>query len=93
MSEPGWSGIVEGVAVPRALRKLLRADGTRRPIDRLIVLESVYGAPLTPRQAGMGAGVLTVLSGPVDDRPGSPRVIDALRALGVAIEFPKELTP
>ncbi len=88
LGQPGWSGIVEGVAVPRALRKMLRADPTRRPIDRLIILETVHGAPLTARQDGMGQGVLAVLAGPVDDRmPGSPRVADALRDLGVEIEF------
>ena len=82
-----WSGIVEGVAVPRVLRKLLRAAPTVRPVDRLIILEHVHGEPLTARQAGMGQGLLTVLLGPVDDQvPGSPRVLDALRDLGVAVE-------
>lgn len=82
-----WHGIVEGVAVPRALRKMLRDAPDQKPVEKLIILETVHGEPLTARQDGMGKGLLTVLLGPVDkDVPGSPIVLDELRRLGVEIE-------
>jgi len=68
--------IVEGVAVPRALRKMLAARPEERPIDKLIVLE----APKAARSAGqkaMGKGVHTVLD----------KILPELRALGVEIEW------
>lgn len=85
ISQRQWHGIVEGVAVPRVLRKMLRAAPTVRPVDKLIILETVHGEPLTTRQDGMAKGLLTVLMGPVGDA-GGPSVIDALRDLGVQIE-------
>ena len=68
--------IVEGVAVPRALRKMLAARPEERPIDKLIVLE----APKVPRSNGqkaMSKGVHTVLD----------EILPELRALGVEIEW------
>lgn len=70
----GEPGIVEGVAVPRALRKLLAAAPDQKPVDRLLVLES----PKVPRskgQAAMGKGVATVLA----------EILPDLRRLGVEI--------
>lgn len=66
--------IVEGVAVPRALRKLLAARPDLTPCDRLIVLRAPHVA-LTPRQAGMTTGVLRVLRA----------ITPALRQRGVEI--------
>lgn len=70
----GAPGIIEGVAVPRALRKALAANPDVKPIDRLMVLES----PKVPRSKGqeaMGKGVRTVLD----------EVLPALKALGVEV--------
>jgi hypothetical protein len=91
-----WSGIVEGVALPRALRKMLRAAPTVRPLDKLIILQGIYRADgtrgiedeLPNGKRRMAKGLLTTLTGPVDeDVPGSPRLIDALCQLGVEIEW------
>lgn len=71
----GAARIVEGVAVPRALRKALLARPTEKPCDRLIVLTKVHRAQ-TPKQAQMGAGVHTVLDA----------IIPALVALGVDVQ-------
>jgi dephospho-CoA kinase len=70
----GEPGILEGVAVPRALRKALAANPDAKPIDKLVVLES----PKVSRSAGqqaMGKGVRTVLD----------EVLPALRKLGVEV--------
>jgi hypothetical protein len=52
---------IEGVAVPRALRKWLAAHPTGKPVDEIYVL-TVPLAPQTPGQAAMGKGVMTVLA-------------------------------
>lgn len=53
--------IVEGVAVPRALRKWRKEHpGLPPPADRLIVLLGTYEA-LTPRQDAMGVSLHKVL--------------------------------
>lgn len=52
--------IVEGVAVPRALRKALRLSARVTPCDEIIVLRSPFEV-LSPRQASMAKGVHTVL--------------------------------
>lgn len=70
----GEPGIIEGVAVPRALRKALAAAPDVKPIDKLVVLES----PKVSRSAGqqaMSKGVRTVLE----------EVLPALRQLGVEV--------
>lgn len=72
--------VTEGVAVPRALRKMLEANPDRRPVDEVVVIER-RGAKLTPGQASMGKGVATVLA---EIRP-------KLEALGV--EFKTVVEP
>jgi adenylate kinase family enzyme len=65
--------IVEGMGVPRALRKWL-ASRNGCPVDELMWL----GRPhehLTPRQLGMGKGALSVLNG----------ILDELRSRGVHV--------
>lgn len=59
LDEPGPL-VVEGMAVPRALRKWLRAHPEGRPVDEVVWL----GTPreeLTPGQRRMGAGADTVM--------------------------------
>lgn len=71
----GAPRIVEGVAVPRALRKLLEAQPDVKPIDRLVIL----AAPRIERTAGqetMARGVDTVLD----------EILPVLEDLGVTIE-------
>jgi adenylate kinase family enzyme len=73
------SGIVEGVAVPRALRKALAADPKTKPVDKLIVM----GTPRetrTPGQIIMAKGVKTVLD----------EILPDLRRLGVEIEWHRD---
>lgn len=73
--------IVEGMAVPRALRKWLRAHDEGRPVDVLIWLG-------TPRESGppghdaMGKGAFTVLE----------EIAGTLLERGVRVEFPGPLT-
>lgn len=67
--------IIEGVTVPRALRKWLRAHPEGAPCDRILVLR-VPHAFLSPGQAAMAKGVATVWD----------EVEDELAARGVAIE-------
>lgn len=71
----GTPRIVEGVAVPRALRKLLALRPGEKPCDRLIVLTTVHRAQ-TPEQAAMGKGIHTVLD----------EILPALIALGVEVD-------
>lgn len=54
--------LTEGVAVPRALRKMLDADPTRKPVDEVVIIERRGAHTLTPEQASMGKGVATVLA-------------------------------
>lgn len=66
---------IEGVAVPRALRKWLkRCDG--KPLDRLVVLQGPM-VTLTPGQQTMAKGVDTVLN----------EILPILRNRGVSVEF------
>jgi dephospho-CoA kinase len=74
--------IVEGVAVPRAIRKALAANPEQAPIDKLIVVEPTRRwhekhSPQSDGQRAMGKGVHTVLE----------EILPELRALGVAIEW------
>jgi hypothetical protein len=71
----GVPRVVEGVAVPRVLRKLLAAAPDRKPCDQLLVL-TVSRRPQTPRQLTQGRGHDTVLV----------EVMPALQALGVVVE-------
>ena len=52
--------IIEGVAIPRALRKYLRAREDL-PADELLLMTHAF-VPLSPGQQRMGAGVETVLA-------------------------------
>lgn len=61
----GWfdrpgSVVVEGVAVPRALRKWLRQQPEGRPVEEVWVFRRPH-VPLADGQARMAAGVRTVL--------------------------------
>lgn len=51
---------VEGVAVPRALRKWLATHPEGKPVDEVVVLERPH-EPLTPGQQTMAKGAQTVL--------------------------------
>jgi adenylate kinase family enzyme len=68
--------IVEGVAVPRALRKALASRPDVAPIDRLIVLTAPH-AEQTRGQEIMAKGLHTVLDG----------ILPELRRLGVEVEI------
>lgn len=60
LDDPGpW--IIEGVAVPRALRKWLAShpDPANKPADQIIVMATAR-RPLSPGQVAMGKGVDTV---------------------------------
>jgi hypothetical protein len=78
MKTPGpW--IIEGVAIPRALRKWLAAHPDGKPADRIVFLENVKASiPLTKGQAAMGKGLGTVWA----------EIMPELRARGVQIEYP-----
>ncbi len=71
----GAARIVEGVAVPRALRKALAARTGVKPCDRLIVLTTPRREQ-TPKQVTQGKGALTVLDA----------IIPALLELGVVVD-------
>lgn len=72
--------IIEGVQVPRALRKWLRAKvpivTDYRPCDRLIILRNEPYVALTSRQTGMAKSIDTVLD----------EIMPDLRRLGVEVE-------
>lgn len=86
----GWSGssgkaaeviasarrlLIEGVAVPRALRRLLDDHPRRRPLERLVIL----GRPKvrrTKRQAAMAKGLDKIVA----------EILPRLERLGVVIE-------
>jgi adenylate kinase family enzyme len=61
IDNPGdW--VIEGVALPRALRKWRdRNPDKKLPVDKVIVLRSPH-EPLTPQQITMGKGMDTVMS-------------------------------
>ena len=68
--------LTEGVAVPRALRKMLRAAPDQKPVDEVLVVERARKVPLTWAQASMAKGARTVLD---EIRP-------ALERLGVEVK-------
>lgn len=53
--------LTEGVAVPRALRKMLRAAPDRKPVDEVLVVERARQPRLPAAQASMAKGARTVL--------------------------------
>jgi hypothetical protein len=64
-NEPGpW--IVEGVAVPRALRKWLAANESKKPCDKIIWMNGSF-VELSPGQSAMVKGCKTVWNEIVDD--------------------------
>lgn len=75
MVRPGpW--IMEGVQIPRALRKFIEAHPGTRPCDRLIILRNEPFVSLTAGQVAMAKGIDTVLA----------EILPALQRLGVEIE-------
>ena len=80
MSKP-TTVITEGVAVPRALRKMLEARPEVKPVDEVVIVQRAGASTLTKDQAAMAKGVSTVLS---EIRP-------ALQKLGV--EFKTVVEP
>lgn len=71
--------IVEGVAVPRALRKWRKAHPDERPpVDRLIYLTEPYQVCMAG-QSSMARGIETVMR----------EIAPWLRQHGVVIEFPR----
>jgi dephospho-CoA kinase len=73
--EPGpW--IIEGVAVPRALRKWMKNNpGERPPVDKIIGCDGAF-QELTPGQQSMTKGVDTVMK----------EIVAPLAAAGIAFE-------
>lgn len=65
---------IEGVAVPRALRKWLRAHAQGKPVDELHILTRPY-LPLSQAQVHMQKGIATVLE----------EIVPELHARGVRI--------
>ena len=78
MQEPApW--IIEGVAVPRALRKWLAANPTGKPADKVIFLGKPWHE-LSPGQLAMTKGLVTVWK----------EVVGELVARGVELVFDPE---
>ena len=71
----GGNGLVEGVALPRALRKWLDANPNGRPLERLIVL-SVPHVARNDGQERMAKGHDTVLNGILPELERRGVVID-----------------
>lgn len=74
MLTDGVSRVVEGVAVPRVLRKMLAAAPTIRPCARLVIVTKAL-RPQTDDQIAQGKGHDKILAG----------ILPALIALGVEI--------
>lgn len=74
-----WLGkrqLIEGVAIPRALRKYHRNNpGLPPPCDKLIVLETEH-EPLTKGQESMKKGLLKVLKEVLDEWPELARITE-----------------
>jgi hypothetical protein len=78
MREPApW--IIEGVAIPRALRKWLAANPTGKPADKVIFLGKPW-QELSPGQLAMTKGLVTVWK----------EVVGELVARGVELVFDPE---
>ncbi len=67
--------VIDGVQVPRALRKALRDRPDQKPVDEVLIIERTRGQ-VKPEHVAMAKGVKTVLA---EIRP-------ALEALGVDIK-------
>lgn len=57
--EAAGDWIIEGVAIPRALRKWLAAHPVGQPADKIVFMSQTL-QPLTPGQEAMGKGLMTV---------------------------------
>lgn len=68
--------VVEGVAVPRALRKWLERNKTGKPVDKIIILANAPFCELSKGQATMAKGIVTVWNG----------IVKELLARGVEVE-------
>ena len=67
---------IEGVQVPRALRKALRDRPDQKPVDEVLIIERAGARTMTKDHGAMAKGAMTVLK---EIRP-------ALEALGVEIK-------
>lgn len=67
--------VIEGVQVPRALRKALRDRPDQKPVDEVLIIERQGNRTMTKDHGAMAKGVATVMA---EIRP-------ALEALGVEI--------
>ncbi len=74
--------VVEGVAVPRALRKWLERNKTGKPVDKIIILVNAPFCELSKGQAIMAKGIVTVWN----------EIVGELLSRGVEIEETR-LTP
>lgn len=52
--------VIEGVAIPRALRKWLDRNKTGKPVDKIIVLTNAPFCELSKGQSTMAKGIVTV---------------------------------
>ena len=77
--------VIEGVAVPRALRKWLERNKTGKPVDKIIILTNAPFCELSKGQATMAKGIVTVWK----------EIVGELLLRGVEIEekFLKPLAP
>lgn len=74
--------VVEGVAIPRALRKWLERNKTGKPVDKIIILVNAPFCELSKGQATMAKGIVTVWN----------EIVGELLSRGVEIEKTR-LTP
>lgn len=70
------SWLMEGVQVPRALRKFIEAHPGVKPCDRLVILRNEPYEPPTPGRRSMAKSIETVLA----------EILPEMRRLGVEIE-------
>lgn len=68
--------VIEGVTVPRALRKWLERNKTGKPVDKIIILVNAPFCELSKGQAAMAKGIVTVWS----------EIVGELLSRGVEIE-------
>jgi len=68
--------VVEGVTVPRAIRKWLERNKEGKPVDKIIILTNAPFVPLVAGQKSMAKGITTVLTG----------IMGELVARGVEVE-------
>jgi len=74
--------VIEGVAVPRALRKWLERNKTGKPVDKVIIVVNASFCELSKGQLSMAKGIVTVWN----------EIVRELLARGVVVEETR-LTP